>query len=49
MVKELLDSVNIGPRPVASVHAYPSIVFIEKAAVAQTPQPQSPPVNWLEP
>ena len=31
LAKEFLDDVNIGPRPVASLHAYPGIVFIEKA------------------
>jgi hypothetical protein len=40
LVKGLLDSVNIGPHPVASVHAYPNIAFIEKAAVAATARPQ---------
>jgi hypothetical protein len=32
LAKEFLDDVNIGPRPVASLHAYPGIVFIEKAS-----------------
>jgi demethylmacrocin O-methyltransferase len=40
LAKSLLDDVNIGPRPVASVHAYRDIVFIERAAVAASPKPQ---------
>jgi hypothetical protein len=37
LVKSLLDDIHLGPRPVASVHVYPGIVFIEKAATAATP------------
>lgn len=29
--KELLDDVNVGPRPIAAVHAYPGLVLVEKA------------------
>jgi len=43
LAKGLLDDVNIGPRPVASVHAYPDLVFIERAAVAATMTPPLPP------
>jgi demethylmacrocin O-methyltransferase len=41
LVKSLLDDVNIGPRPVTSVHAYRDIVFIERATVAASPKPAS--------
>lgn len=43
LVKELVDDTNVGPRPVAAVHAYPGIVFIERAgepAVAPAPVPR---------
>jgi hypothetical protein len=30
LAKQLLDDVNIGPRPIAAVHAYPGLVLIEK-------------------
>jgi hypothetical protein len=30
LTKSLLDDLNVGPRPVAAVHAYPGIVFIRK-------------------
>jgi hypothetical protein len=30
LVQSLIDEVNVGPRPVAAVHAYNNIVFIEK-------------------
>jgi hypothetical protein len=32
LVKELLDDVNVGPRPIAAVHAYPGLVLVEKAS-----------------
>jgi hypothetical protein len=31
LAKSLLDDLHMGPRAVASIHAYPGIVFIEKA------------------
>jgi hypothetical protein len=31
LTKALIDDVNVGPRPVAAVHAYPGLVLIEKA------------------
>jgi hypothetical protein len=30
LAKSLLDDVNVGPRPIAAVHAYPGLVLIEK-------------------
>ncbi|MHB8247248.1 MAG: class I SAM-dependent methyltransferase [Acidimicrobiales bacterium] len=42
LAKGLLDDVNVGPRPVASVHLYPGIVFVHKAAVAQRARPPLP-------
>jgi hypothetical protein len=42
LTKGLLDDVNIGPRPVACVHAYPDIVFIERAVAPATPPRPSP-------
>jgi hypothetical protein len=31
LTKALIDDVNVGPRPVAAVHAYPGLILIEKA------------------
>ena len=31
LVKALLDDLNVGPRPVAAIHAYPNLAVIEKA------------------
>jgi hypothetical protein len=39
LAKQLLDDVNIGPREVASVHAYYGIVFVERAQHAPAPRP----------
>ena len=36
LAKQLIDNVQIGPEPVASVHAYPQLILIEKASVAQS-------------
>lgn len=42
LTKQLLDDLNVGPRPVASIHAYPGIVFIERAEQpTQLPPPTS--------
>lgn len=41
LAKDLLDDVNIGPRPVAAIHAYWGIVFVEKA--------EKPAVSFQEP
>jgi hypothetical protein len=43
LAKGLLDDVNIGPRPVSSVHAYRDIVFIERAALPTSPRKPFPP------
>lgn len=32
LTKALLDDVNVGPRPIAAIHAYAGLVLIEKAA-----------------
>ena len=31
LAKELIDDVNVGPQPIAAVHAYPGLVLVEKA------------------
>ena len=31
LAKALLDDLNVGPRPIAAVHAYPGLVLVEKA------------------
>jgi hypothetical protein len=36
LLKALLDDLNLGPRPIASIHVYPGIAFIQKAI---TPSP----------
>lgn len=42
LVKHLLDDVNIGPLPVASVHCYTGIAFVERAEVAAKKREQMP-------
>lgn len=32
LAKELLDDVNVGPRPIAAVHAYHGLLLVEKAS-----------------
>jgi demethylmacrocin O-methyltransferase len=31
LTKSLVDDLNVGPRPIAAVHAYPGLVVVEKA------------------
>lgn len=33
LAKAFLDDVNVGPRPIAAVHAYPGLVLLEKGAI----------------
>jgi hypothetical protein len=37
LAKGLLDDVNVGPRPIAAVHAYPGLVLVEKAPAPDRP------------
>lgn len=36
LTKRLLDSVHVGPEPVASIHVYPQLILIEKASVVRS-------------